>query len=338
MTTINNGTLQLGATQALKKLKLDGAAATLNLNTATSNAKSFEVTAAGGNLNHQANAFSVLGGSGETVTWNSGAQLDVNGASGGKLLFNLAAATGVAVTDNTAQIVVHPGATLELAGSTSATSSGGNFVNIQNDSTTSLKVSGTNQQVGNLDGLGNTTVATNANLVAGRVVQNSLDLQNGAALTVRRSGGNPQGLNSQVSVLNSLSLANDGAAIDPPPPGWLPAAERQYFGKLDLMNNDLIIKNGSPALFAEIQDMVRAGLLTGGASGITSQEALSSGDYAGVTWLGSIYNAFDDDQDPQTPDVPLLTSFDGVSLVGGEMIAEIHLVRRRRFERHRGRL
>jgi hypothetical protein len=86
------------------------------------------------------------------------------------------------------------------------------------------------------------------------------------------------------------------------------------------MNNDLIIKNGTPALFAEIQDMIRAGLFTNGASGLTSQEALSSGDYAGITWLGSLYNAIDDDQDPQTPDVPLLTSFDGVSLSGGEIV------------------
>ena len=84
-------------------------------------------------------------------------------------------------------------------------------------------------------------------------------------------------------------------------------------------------KCGSPIFSADPADgpkvyMIRAGLFTNGASGLTSQEALSSGDYAGITWLGSIYNWIDDDQDPQTPDVPLLSTFDGVPLSGGEII------------------
>jgi hypothetical protein len=190
-------------------------------------------------------------------------------------VFTLLAGSAVSVADNTASIIVHPGATLELTTAISATSSGSNFVNIQNDSTTSFKVTGTNQQVGNVGGLGNTTIAANDNLVASRIVQNSLTIQGtsgspNAALTVRRSGGSPQGLNSQVSVVNSFSLQNDTATIVPPPSGGYSGPIRQYFAKLDLVNNDLIIRNGSPSLFAEVQDMVRAGLFTNGARGITS--------------------------------------------------------------------
>ena len=73
---------------------------------------------------------------------------------------------------------------------------------------------------------------------------------------------------------------------------------------------------GSPALMTEIQDLVRAGLYTNGDRGITSHEGLISGDYAGLTYLGVIYNVYDTDNDLNTTGdrVPLLNEFDGVSL------------------------
>jgi autotransporter-associated beta strand protein len=322
-TTINAGTLQLDATQALKKLKLNGATATLGLNTVTSSAKSFEVTASGGNVNHGANAFSVIGGSGEAITWGAGAQLHVQGSGGGKLVLNAGFGTTVFVADNSAKITVEPGATLELAGGNSATSSGGNFVNIENNSITSLHVTG-NQDVGDITGTGDTTVDQFQSLSASRIVQNKLTIgspSNGSAsVTIRRSGGNPEGLDSKVSVLNSFTLDSDLVTIDPPPSGGYTGAERQYFGLLDLVNNDLIIRNVTQAQVAEIMDMVRAGLYTNGNRGITSHEALFSGDYAGVTYLGAVWNNYLTDINDPNSGAPIFSDFDGVSLSGGELI------------------
>ena len=101
----------------------------------------------------------------------------------GTLRFNVvsgAAAIGTGVTATIAS-----GATLELAGSVSALSSGGNRVNITNNSSSpGILVSGTNQQVGNIDGAGTTQVNAGSDLTANHIIQ--------SALCDRRHGGEPR--------------------------------------------------------------------------------------------------------------------------------------------------
>ena len=85
-------------------------------------------------------------------------------------------------------VQVADSATLELAGSASALSSGGLAANraaIVNNSTASagVLVSGTNQVVGPIDGTGNTEIRAGSDLTATRIVQ--------SALVIRRHRGEP---------------------------------------------------------------------------------------------------------------------------------------------------
>jgi fibronectin-binding autotransporter adhesin len=94
--------------------------------------------------------------------------------SGGTLRFNIfvggAATIGTGVT-----ATVSTGATLELANSVSALSSGANRVNITNNSTApGIIVSGTHQQVGNIDGNGTTQVNAGSDLTANHIIQSAL--------------------------------------------------------------------------------------------------------------------------------------------------------------------
>ncbi len=79
-----------------------------------------------------------------------------------------AASIGTGVTATVAS-----GATLELAGSVSSLSSGGNRVNITNNSTAAagILVSGTNQQVGSIDGSGTTQANAGSDLTANHTIQ-----------------------------------------------------------------------------------------------------------------------------------------------------------------------
>lgn len=76
--------------------------------------------------------------------------------------------TGVGAT-------VSSGATLELAGTVSALANGSHRVDIVNESAApGILVSGTHQQVGNIDGLGVTKVNAGSDLTANRIVQGAL--------------------------------------------------------------------------------------------------------------------------------------------------------------------
>jgi hypothetical protein len=122
-----------------------------------------------------ANPMVALNGSG-TLRITSPPALAANTSiqvNGGKLKFS--AASGSATIGNGVTMTVFPGATLELAGSISALSSA---VNIANDSTQAsgggLVVSGTNQQVGNIDGAGDLVINAAGDLTVSQVVQNSI--------------------------------------------------------------------------------------------------------------------------------------------------------------------
>ena len=116
----------------------------------------------------------------------------------GTLEFQATASPAVVGTGVTANVA--SGATLELAGSISALSTATGRVNIVNDSPApggGVVISGTNQQVGNLDGAGDTTIDAGASLIANRIQQTSLILggtaSQPASLTIAAAdaAGNP---------------------------------------------------------------------------------------------------------------------------------------------------
>jgi hypothetical protein len=103
-------------------------------------------------------------------TLNNGSTLSV---TTGTLRFNLISGTPTIGTGVTA--VVSGGATLELAGSVSALANGSDRVNILNNSNApGVLVSGTNQQVGNIDGSGMTQVNAGGDLTANHIIQSAL--------------------------------------------------------------------------------------------------------------------------------------------------------------------
>ncbi len=106
----------------------------------------------------------------------TGAAIHVNA---GTLRLNNTAGNSFVGSSVTANVAV--GATLELAGSVSSLSSpaaAADRVHVTNDSKQSdggsLLVSGTNQQVGRIDGIGDTVVTDGASLTADHIIQNAL--------------------------------------------------------------------------------------------------------------------------------------------------------------------
>jgi autotransporter-associated beta strand protein len=217
-------------------------------------------------------------------------------ASGGMQIV----AAPVAVSNTNLDINVSSGSLMLVGG---LTNSGSRTVNLNEANSAVLGVgdvtnNGTlnaatgTSTVGNVTGNGSTTVANNAQLTAKQFVQGSLTVHGDsthttAKATVTASGANSAGDPNQVSVLNSLSIDNDGAAL----------GSRNYYGTVDLKNNDIIINNASPGAatttLASVADMARAGQSGNGLM-------TSSGDT--ITGLGVINNTNG------------LTTFDNVSI------------------------
>jgi hypothetical protein len=134
------------------------------------------------------------------------------------LRFNVTSASSGTVT-------VGPGVTanvtgsgvLELAGSVSALSAGGNRAHVANDGSApaGLLVSGTDQQVGAIDGSGTTQVNAGSDLTANHIIQAALVIGGTAtshgAVTIAASdpSGNPLG-GSQASDLGAGSATPNG--------------------------------------------------------------------------------------------------------------------------------
>jgi autotransporter-associated beta strand protein/T5SS/PEP-CTERM-associated repeat protein len=130
--------------------------------------------------------------------------------NGGTLRINVV--SGFATIGKGATTIVAPGATLELAGSVAALASGANRVNVTNDSiSTGLLVTGTHQQVGNIDGAGTTQVNAGSDLTANHIIQSVLVIGGTAAshglVTIDASdaSGNPLGQSSGIALAGSLS-------------------------------------------------------------------------------------------------------------------------------------
>jgi autotransporter-associated beta strand protein len=114
----------------------------------------------------------------------------------GTLRFNVTSGSPTVAAGATA--TVDAGATLELAGSVSALSSGASRVNaINNSSAPGILVSGTNQQVGNIDGSGTTQVNAGSDLTTNHIIQGALVIdgtsKNQGTVTIDASdaSGNP---------------------------------------------------------------------------------------------------------------------------------------------------
>ncbi|HZZ72534.1 MAG TPA: hypothetical protein VFE24_09790 [Pirellulales bacterium] len=134
--------------------------------------------------------------------------------------------------------------------------------------------------VGQLSGSGDTLVAPNSSLTVARLQQHQLSIQGDAAhaaavLTVAASGVDAAGDAAAVSVLDSLSIANDGGAL----------GSRAYYGSFDLENNDLIVNNLDAVAAADtllqLTDLIRAGfsgdgLLSSASSTITGLAAVNN--------------------------------------------------------------
>jgi fibronectin-binding autotransporter adhesin len=125
---------------------------------------------------------------------SAGASLAVNG---GRVKFNLATGTSVAVGSGVA-VSVAAGATLELSGAVSALSAGANRAAITNASVApGILVSGTHQQVGAISGAGSTGVNAGSDLTANHIIQRALiiggAMGNPATVTiaVSNAAGNP---------------------------------------------------------------------------------------------------------------------------------------------------
>jgi fibronectin-binding autotransporter adhesin len=129
---------------------------------------------------------------------------------GSRLKFNVQ--TGSATIGSAVTATVAATATLELAGSISALSSGSQRVNITNNSIASgLLVSGTNQQVGFIAGSGTTQVNAGSDLTANHIIQSALVIGGTAGsfgtVTIAASdaSGNPLGQLSGSVLANSLT-------------------------------------------------------------------------------------------------------------------------------------
>jgi fibronectin-binding autotransporter adhesin len=140
-------------------------------------------------------------------TLNAGSSVFVNG---GKLRFNFV--TGVATIGTGVTATVNSAAVLELAGPISALSSSNNRVNVVNNSTgPGLLVSGSHQQVGNIDGAGTTQVNAGSDLTANHIVQSALVIGgtsgSPALVTIDASdaSGNPLGQASGFALAGSLT-------------------------------------------------------------------------------------------------------------------------------------
>jgi hypothetical protein len=166
----------------------------------------------GGILNDTASSTLIAEGDGSlevdaAPTLGSSSSISVNNTS--RLKFNFVSGAATIGTGVTA--TVSNSATLELAGSVSALSSGTNRVNVLNNSAApGILVSGTNQQVGNIDGSGTTQVNAGSDLTANHIIQNSLIIGGTAGtpglVTIDASdnSGNPLDQASGLALADSL--------------------------------------------------------------------------------------------------------------------------------------
>ena len=180
---------------------------------ATFNTVNATATFAGGFTNNGNSNFAAVGNGTVDVpvapAFGNASSLAIDGASA----MRFSAVSGAATVGAGVTAVVSSSATLELAGSVSALSSGANRVSITNNSTAAagILVSGTNQVVGDINGSGTTQVNAGSDLTANHIIQSALVIGgtagNHGLVTIDASdaSGNPLAESSPQS--NGPSLA-----------------------------------------------------------------------------------------------------------------------------------
>ncbi len=141
-------------------------------------------------------------------TFAGGTTVQVNS---GTLRFNVN--SGAATVGTGVSATIGAGASLELAGSVSALSTGGNRVSVLNIgfSPAGLLVSGTHQQVGGIDGPGATQINVGSDLTANHIIQSALVIGGTAGsaglvtIDASDSAGNPLAQSGGFALANSLA-------------------------------------------------------------------------------------------------------------------------------------
>jgi hypothetical protein len=164
--------------------------------------------AAGQQINVSGVGTTAISGS---VTLGNGTAMSVSSSGTLRLAVNSPAKVGAGVT-----AVVSSGATLELAGSVSALANGANRGSITNNSSApGILVSGTSQQVGNIDGSGTTQVNAGSDLTANHIIQSAVVIggtsKNPGLVTIDAgdAAGNPL---ASLAVLGTLVSAMPSSA------------------------------------------------------------------------------------------------------------------------------
>jgi hypothetical protein len=210
-----------------------GAGTTLNVSATTAPANTnYELDFTSGIFNGSANVNIAANGTGSGTLRVGGPSTFAAGAavnfSGGHVKF---VNTGAAATVGAgASVTVVSSASMELAGTTSNLSNpsaAADRVHVTNNSTLAggggLKVTGTNQQTGAIDGTGETSVAAGASLTANHIIQNALVIggtgTSAGTVTIAASdaSGNPvaSGLAIAGSLSGSSSTVNIGGSSSP---------------------------------------------------------------------------------------------------------------------------
>ncbi len=175
---------------------------TLQLLGSFSTTRQLDILAAGGAIDATGNALAFTSAA-QSITWGGNLTL-----AGGTL--TLGSNAPAAVT-NGVTLTIQSGATLNLSGANSQLADGnGNYVNVLNNSATGLNIPGpTQQQMGNIDGSGQTSVPTGGLLFANYIRQNTLTL-NGRAVV--RQNTTPTTSNIKTLTLGAqaqLALSNN---------------------------------------------------------------------------------------------------------------------------------
>jgi autotransporter-associated beta strand protein len=197
-------------------------------------------------------------GSGGSLTKSGGAALEIDGAPSlgnnskinvavGTLRFNLTpSSSGTVAIGTGVTATISNSAVLELAGTVSALSTGGGVpapagrVHVINNCSTpaGLLISGTNQQVGGIDGTGTTQVNAGSDLTADHIVQSALVIGGTASshgvVTIAASDqtGKPLGLSQSSGLGIAGSLTPSGPFGDAPftASGLLPVGAEGFSG------------------------------------------------------------------------------------------------------------
>ncbi len=199
--------------------------------------------------------------SGGTLTQSGPNTLEIAGApslgnnsnvnvNGGTLRFNMTSASSgtVAIGSSVTATIANSGV-MELAGTVSALSAGGNRTHVINNATSpaGLLVPGSNQKVGNIDGAGATQVNAGADLTADHIIQSALVIGGTATshglVTIAASG--PSGSPLDGAQSGGLGISDSLAGTGPFGGGGTSKSDLPLGA--EGFNGDPFIRSGTPS-------------------------------------------------------------------------------------------